>query len=151
MRAGLVLAVVVLLACPVTALAQARPTPPRDRPAMPTGTGVIRGRVVAADTGRPLRRVRVTITATELGGVPRNVSTDADGRYEVTELPAARFRVAARRSGYLPLQYGQRRPLELGKPLEMLEGQVVEHVDFALPRMGIITGRVLDDTGDPIE
>src|SRR5262245_60169626 len=126
MRTGLVLAVVVLLACPAASFAQARPATARgDRPAMPAGTGVIRGRVVAADTGRPLRRVRVTITATELGGVPRNVSTDADGRYEMTELPAARFRVAASRSGYLTLLYGQRRPLEQGKPLEMLDGQVV--------------------------
>jgi protocatechuate 3,4-dioxygenase beta subunit len=28
---------------------------------------------------------------------------------------------------------------------------VVEHVDMALPRMRIISGRVLDEAGDPIE
>jgi hypothetical protein len=134
-----------LLAAPL--LAQNVPS----RPDAQTGTALIRGRVTAADTSRPLRRVRVTVTAPELGGTPRNISTDADGRYEFRGLPAGRYRVTAARSGYLTLQYGQRRPLEQGVPLQVLDGQSVAAVDFVLPRMGVITGRVLDDLGDPIE
>src|ERR1700716_1481297 len=70
----------------------AQPPPPRDaRPKPDTGTAIIRGRIVAGDTGKPLRRARVTLTAPELAGEPRNTSTDADGRYEFTDLPAGRF------------------------------------------------------------
>jgi hypothetical protein len=32
----------------------------------------------------------------------------------------------------------------------VLDKQIVDHVDFSLPRMSVITGRVLDETGDPI-
>jgi hypothetical protein len=130
------------------------PTPqtsPRDTRPAQTGTAVIRGRVVAGDTRKPLRRARITVSAPELGGQPRTVGTDADGNYEVLDLPAARYRVEARRSGYLPLQYGQTRPLEQGKPLQLLAGQRVERVDFLLPRMSVISGRVTDEVGDPIE
>src|SRR5262249_38505767 len=61
--------------------------PPRDRPAVATGTAVIRGRIFAADTGRPLRRARITATAPELAGEQRSTSTAMDGRYELAELP----------------------------------------------------------------
>jgi hypothetical protein len=115
------------------------------------GTAIVRGRIVAADTGKPLRRAPVTMTAPELAGEPRNTSTDADGRYEFTDMPGGRFTLRVRRGGYLPLAYGQRRPHEAAKPLQLLDKQVIEHVDMALPRMGIISGRVLDEAGDPIE
>src|SRR5450631_1410103 len=96
--------------------------PPRDRgvPAQ-TGTASVRGRVVGGDTGRPLRRARVTFSAPELGGEPRGTSTNLDGRYEVKDLPAGRYTIRVTRSGYLPLQYGQQRPLEQGKPLQVLD------------------------------
>ena len=71
-------------------LAQA-PAPPRDRSAQPlSGTGRIRGRVVAADTGAPLRRAQVRLGAPDARD-NRTVSTDADGRYDLTDLPAGRM------------------------------------------------------------
>jgi len=134
--------------------AQQRPaTPPRDTSATPKkGTAIIRGRVVAADTGRPLRRARISLSSTELGPEGRrSASTNLDGVFEITELPAARYSVSVTRGGYLSLQYGQRRPGEQGRPLQVSDGEVLEKIDFALPRMATITGRVTDETGDPIE
>lgn len=136
-----------------TAAAQPpRASPPRDQsPAAQAGTAAIRGRVFAGDTNRPLRRARIAVSAPELGSDSRNTSTDADGRYEVTGLPAGRYTLRVTRSGYLSVRYGQRRPLEPGKPLQLLDKQVLENVDFSLPRMSLITGRVTDEFNDPIE
>ena len=80
----------------------------------------------------------------------RSTGTDPDGRYEFTELPAGRYSVAVNRSGYLSVAYGQRRPLEPGKPLQILDKQTVENVDFTLPRMSVIAGRITDEAGEPI-
>ena len=125
--------------------------PPRDsRPTPQTGTAKVRGRITAADTHRPLRRARVTLSGPELSGAPRTISTDSNGRYEIGELPAGRFRITVNRSGYLTLQYGQRRPLEQGAVLQVAAGQTVDDVDFALPRMSVIAGRVTDEVGEPI-
>src|SRR5262245_23335667 len=125
--------------------------PPRDpRGPTVTGTAVIRGRIFASDTGRPLRRARVQVNAPELAGEERMTSTNADGRYEIKDLPAGRYTVTVTRSGYLRLSYGQRRPYEQGKPLQVADRQSVENVDFTLPRMSLITGRVLDEANEPI-
>ncbi len=145
-----------VVAAPSLVLAQAVPpapqtNPPRDaRPGTQTGTTVIRGRIVAGDTGRPLRRAQVRITAPELGREGVAISTDADGRYEIADLPAGRYTLQVSRSGYLPLRYGQRRPLEQGKLLQLVDRQVIENVDFALPKSGLITGRITDELGDPM-
>ena len=126
--------------------------PSRDaRPPAPIGTAVIRGQVVAADTGRPLRRARIQANAPELGpGDNRTTSTGVDGKFELKDLPAGRYTVAVQRSGYLRLSYGQRRPFEQGKPIQISDRQVVENVSFALPRMSLITGRVYDEAGEAI-
>src|SRR5918993_1088330 len=86
-----------LVAWPLSAQAP----PPRDtREAAVAGAGVIRGRVFAADTKRPLRRARITLNAPELGGPPRTTNTDADGRYEIKDLPAGRYTLNVIRAGY---------------------------------------------------
>ena len=123
--------------------------PPRDARESPTGTSVIRGRVVTADGGTPIRRVQVRATSAELRE-SRMASTDAQGRYELRDLPAGRWQLAASKSGFVTLQYGQRRPLESGRPIEIAEGETMGRADFSLPRGAAITGRVMDEFGDPV-
>jgi hypothetical protein len=125
------------------------PRDPRNT-ALPAGTAVLRGRVFAADTARPLRRARVTVNAPELNGESRSTGTSTDGKWEIKDLPAGRYTIQVSRSGYLQLRYGQRRPFEAGKSLQLADKQAIENLDFTLPRMSLITGRVFDETGDPI-
>ena len=126
--------------------------PPRDRsqPQPPvTGTARIRGVVVAADDSRPLRRASVRVTAPELGE-PKSTTTDPSGRYEISNLPAGRYTVTVSRSGYVTISHGQTRPNEMGRPIEIADGQTVERINFALPRGAAITGRVVDEYGEPL-
>ena len=123
--------------------------PPRDNPQEKTGTAVLSGRVVATDTGKPLRRalVRASSQDTPQG---RSVSTDADGRWQLKSLPAGSYRVMISKGGYVDISYGQARPFEAGKVLELADGQTIEKIDVSLPRAGVITGRVLDEFGEPL-
>jgi len=127
--------------------------PPRDpnaaQNAQPAGTGIIRGRVVAADSGNPLRRAQVRIFVNELR-INQMANTDAEGRYEFSKLPVGRYSISVMRNGYVTLQFGQQRPFEPGKPLNLGDGEIAEKIDFALPRGGVITGRITDELGEPI-
>ena len=126
------------------------PPPPQGRSATPEvkGTSLIRGHVRTAD-GRPLRRVQVRVTGT---GLPeaRTVSTGLEGEYELTELAAGRFSLSFTRAGYLPVNYGQRGYGEPGAPIELAAGAAAEKIDAVMVRGGVVTGRVSDETGEPI-
>jgi len=126
-----------------------QPRDPAQQQPPATGTSRIRGRVVAADTGQAIRRAVVRISAPELREL-RTSSTDPEGRYEFRDLPAGRYNVSASKGAYVTLNYGQTRPFEQGRPLQLLDNQAVEKIDFALPRGAIITGRVVDEYGDPV-
>jgi hypothetical protein len=124
---------------------------PRDGqpPAQKAGTARLSGRVVEADSGKPLRRALVRASSPE---VPqgRTVSTDEDGRWELKTLPAGSYRVSVSKGGYVDIAYGQLRPFAQGKVIEVAEGQAVDKLDISLPRAGVITGRVTDEVGEPV-
>ena len=125
----------------------ARPLRPGETP--PKGTAVIRGQVLAAGSGAPVRRAQVRAMSAEArgGGV---TSTDAEGRYEIRDLPAGRYTITATKGGFVQASFGQRRPSEPGTPLDLSDGQRAEKVNFVLSRGGVIAGRIVDDGGEPI-
>jgi len=124
--------------------------PVRDTAQPPkTGTSVIRGRAVETASGQPLRRTTVRLMSPTLSE-PRSTSTDAEGRYEFRELPAARYTLTALKNGYVTMNYGARSWDQPGRVIDLADKQQADRVDFSLPRGGVITGRVLDEFGDPV-
>jgi len=118
-------------------------------------TARVSGRVLAADTGKPLRRATVRIappgaTLAQLQQRGRSVLTDENGRWEITKLAAGRYEVTASRGGYVQLVYGQRRPFQRGTVLDIAAGQAVDKIDLTLPRASAITGRITDEFGEPV-
>ena len=107
-----------------------------------TGTGRLRGRVLAADTGAIVRRAQVRISSADIG--TKTAFTDAQGRYEFKDLPAGRFTLSVSKSGFVTMQYGQSRPFEPGRPIELTDAQVMDKADVALPRGSAGQGHVGD-------
>jgi protocatechuate 3,4-dioxygenase beta subunit len=129
-----------------TLSAQVPQAPP---PAAPPGTARLRGHVYAADSGQPLRRAQVRIFAGEIRE-NRMATTDENGSYEFKEVRAGRYTISASKGNYVNVSYGQQRPTDAPKPLEILDNQTVERVDLTLPRGAVITGRVVDEFGEPV-
>ncbi len=121
----------------------------RDRPDMPTGTATLRGRVVGGESGGPLRRAVVRLQGQEMRE-GKMTTTDEQGRWELKDLPAGRFTLTATKAGYVTLQYGQRRPFEQGRPLDIQDNQTLNNVNFNLPRGSVIAGRINDEFGEPV-
>ena len=108
----------------------------------PPGTGVVEGRVVNAVTGAPIRRAIVTISAPH---VSLTSESDADGRFQFTALPPGHFRLAASRTGFLAQDGWTKRPFGLG---------IDSHItldDILLMPQSVVSGRVLDEEGDPVD
>jgi hypothetical protein len=131
--------------------AQVPGLPARDNVQRPTtGTARIRGRIAAAAGNTPLRRAQITLVATNNPQLRRATTTDADGRYEIVELPAGVYQMTVTKAGYVTMQYGQRRPFEPGTPISVRDGETVSSIDFALPKGAVIAVRLTDEFGEPV-
>lgn len=157
-----------ICACSVTALAAQTPVPlpPRDaRPptstAPTTGDARVFGRVLDAETGRPVRGAFVVAVPQRRAdgtvvtnvrvpeALPTATRTNADGRFALGDLAPGEYIVSARRSGYVQQQYGQASPGTPGRNVVVAAGAVAGPLDFPLVRSAVISGRVLDANGLP--
>ena len=118
-----------------------------------SGTAVIRGRVIAADTGEPIygATIRVASEETARTGFTRAERTDDRGRYEITGLAAGRYVLLAYPPGDRAMYLQTERQVS-GAPavLDLEYGRILTDVDFALPRAGAISGQVVDAYGRPL-
>ena len=115
----------------------------------PRGTASLRGQIVAADNGAPIRRAQVRVSSPD-ARESRIATTDQQGRFEIKELPAGRYTMTASKGGFVSLQYGQKRPSESGTPIELGDGQTMDKIAIALPRGSVLGGRVTDEFGEPV-
>ncbi len=144
---------VILVGLFLSATAMNAQLPKRDQPPKPReGTGVIRGRVTRADTGEPLRRaqVRVEEWSTDNPMGPAATMTDAEGRYELTQLPAGRYQLKASRGGYVEVAYGQRRPFERGRRWSSAKAPCSRTSTSRCRQAAVVTGRVVDEAGEAV-
>jgi hypothetical protein len=110
-------------------------------------TASIKGLVTTTDTGAPVRGAEVRLSSR--GSYNRLVTTGNDGSFRLSDLPAGEYRLTVSRTGFTPLVFGQRRPLEAPTTINLSEGETFT-ANLALTRGGAIHGRVIDEFGDPI-
>jgi protocatechuate 3,4-dioxygenase beta subunit len=134
-----------------------------------SGSGItITGRIVSHD-GRPLAgaqvmllpsndipvsRVDVSDFIPADGSSVRPLATtfsDDSGTYELSGVSPGRYRVGARKPGYLPMGFDGPRSSESGRVIEVDGQHGLSQVDIVLPRLGAIEGRITDETGSPVE
>jgi Carboxypeptidase regulatory-like domain len=127
--------------------------PPRDAP-HGGGTATLRGRVLAGDTGAPIRSAIVMLSSVDGNNASANASTDERGRFEFAHLNAGAVRLMARppdgRARWLTTSFGAPSPDATGRLIEIGDGETRERLDITLPLAATIEGRVLDDAGEPV-
>jgi 5-hydroxyisourate hydrolase-like protein (transthyretin family) len=121
----------------------------QERPPAPLASAIIAGKVVTADTGAPIRGAQVRLRSSRGGNDVRLVTTDDQGNFEARNLFAGDWQITASKSGFTTARYGQRRATDEGRPVSVSNGQRAV-VQIGLPRAGAITGRLLDEFGEPL-
>src|SRR4051812_32637321 len=94
----------------------------------------VRGRVTADDTGDPIPNARVTLSPSG-PGVPV-VLSDRDGRFTFTAAASTRVTVTARKTGY--------------SNSDVVGASPAAPIEIRLTRGGAVSGRVIDEFGDPL-
>ena len=133
-------ATVVVLVLTSTLVAQ-------ERAGAPPEVVSVSGRVIT-DTGAPLPRVTVTITALP-GGQTLTVTSDANGSFTFTNVFPGSRRLFASRFGFF-LKGRAPGSASSGQVLTVRAGEAVA-LTLTMSRAGAIIGRVVDEFGDPVE
>ena len=105
-------------------------------------TGTIRGRVEDAATNRPVTDFSASYSSPRGGfgmqvrmGETEKAFQSADGTFELTDVPAGKWKLTASAPGYRPAEVSG---IEIG------EGETKEGVVFSLKKGASVAGRVLD-------
>lgn len=120
-------------------------------PAAPAGQpqGKISGRVVAADTGKPIAGAAVRVLSFEVLRSGRTVLTNDDGRFEAGALPPGRYQVEVSADFFIRVQFGDVPSPAPGRPIDLVADQHFNTANFSLPRAAAVGGVLLDEFGDP--
>jgi hypothetical protein len=116
------------------------------KPELPA-TGLIAGRIVDATTGRPVAGALV-VTFAERGATA--ALTNAAGQFVLDRLPAGNYPLFASKFGYVPGRYVEAAAGAADAALTLDAAGRVTDVVIRLWKRGAITGRVVDERGDPI-
>jgi hypothetical protein len=119
------------------------------------GTGAIRGQVVGTD-GRPLPRAQVGLFLDSPRQPTRELlRSDGGGAFEFRELPPGTYRVVASKAGYEAIvsdaPSSALRILYSGHSVTLTAGEVHDRIAIPLAPLATLSGRVLDEKGDPLQ
>ena len=103
------------------------------------GTSSVEGHVLNSLTGTPVRKALVELKTSQ---VWLSSGTDSEGRFQFTALPSGIYRLSLKRPGFLDRLV--KRPIILGE-----DGHVAD-LEIRLLPLSVISGRVLDEDGDPV-
>src|SRR5262245_31455934 len=113
--------------------AQGAGAPPQGRGGLPqptrdtqqqtpvVGTGSISGTITLEGAGTPVRRARVNLVGGDLRG-GRTSTTNDNGQFSFTALPAGRFTMSVSKPGYVDIAYGAKRAGRPGTPIRLAGG-----------------------------
>ena len=131
----------------VCSLAVAAETPPQsDAPQ----SAIVSGRVLDADTGRPIPGALVTAYGSAAASVTARILTNQGGFFVVRGLHRGSLALTAVKSGFVDAAYGQQRPAGGLQMIAIDEGQRLVDLDIRIWKQGALTGALLDETGDPV-
>ena len=112
---------------------------------------LIRGYVVKQGTGEPLWGARVTLLREQGRGQALASVTDNNGRFVIGNIAAGNYRLEVTRDGYVDQEYGQISPNRPGTVLALAPGQQPDDLVVGMVPTGVITGRIFDENGQPLE
>src|SRR5258705_3864671 len=110
----------------------------------------ISGMVVRLADGARLKGATVRLENGEDHEHTIATKTAADGRYELRNVPAGRYKLMVSRNGYVHQEFGQRKPSDPGATFTLSPGQTKTDVVFKLLPSAVISGRVFDADGEPV-
>jgi hypothetical protein len=110
----------------------------------------ITGLVVKLAGSEPLKNAKIQLRGMDDRTRTISVVTDVGGRFALKGVAPGSYRLSVSKNGFVDQQYGQRKPGDPGSILTLHAGQDLKDLLFRLIPSAVISGRVIDDEGEPL-
>src|SRR3981081_3573753 len=134
--------------CLVGARAFAAPQIASPQATIPGGGYRIAGTVVGKADAHPLSRARIFVRDAGDQRKFQSVVTSDDGKFEFSELPAGKYSLEGGKRGFISAGYDQHD--QFSTAIVTGAGLDTESLVLRLAPDAVITGKILDETGDPV-
>lgn len=120
--------------------------------AQPPKQAVLEGKVISQTSGTPLKKTMLRLFPSAIGGVGRAVTTESDeeGRFSFPRVEPGIYSLTGERAGYASQFYNAHGGSGYGAPIPLKEGDEVKNIVFKLVPNALLSGKVLDEDGDPV-
>src|SRR5580693_4921949 len=109
----------------------------------------VSGTVMNSATGDGIRKAIVLLrTRDEDKGISYEAECDGNGRFQIDDVEPGKYFISGERQGFMLVSDGATGAP--GQSVKVEAGQSVKDVKVKLVPLGVITGRVLDEDGDPV-
>jgi len=139
------LATLLLLLAATGSIAQSDSTAPQ-RP--DKNTSSIEGTVVKDPGDQPLKKAIVEVIPEEEGGANYTAVSDLEGHFIISNVQPGRYRIFAERTGFIEVDKSGHRLA--GTAISIAAGQSTHDLQLRMLSAAIVTGRVVDEDGDPM-
>lgn len=127
-----------------------KPEPPSYKPEeLCTVEGIVRHAI----SGEPLRKAGVTLMRMEARGntnPPATTTTNSEGKFAMKNIEPGRYRIMAQRNGFVNSEFGMPSGNRPTASLTLEKGQTARDVEIKLTPHSVVTGRIIDEDGDPV-
>ena len=113
-------------------------------------TCTVSGTVVRSRDSSPIRNATVQLVNDSDREHQIATKTTADGRFLLKNVPAGQYKLIVDRNGYVSQELGQKKPGDPGAMFTLRPGQRIDDLIFKLGLAGVISGKVLDEYGEPV-
>jgi hypothetical protein len=110
----------------------------------------IAGMVVTLAGSAPVKSAKVQLQSMDERSHIISIATDVGGRFSLKGVAPGSYRLSVSKNNFVEQQYGQRKPGDPGSILTLRAGQDLKDLLFRLIPSAIISGRVIDDEGEPL-
>lgn len=111
--------------------------------------GALTGQVLSAKTGEPLRKVSLTLRPQGQGGSAASTTSDNSGNFRFASVVPGNYTLSGERTGYVRGTLGEDRGQ--AQLITINSGQTSGGIQLKLTPHSVISGRVYDLDGDPVQ
>ncbi len=155
MKLALLLIAPIVMAAQTGVTGSAAPQNSPAAPIPPEDLCTMEGKILNIATSEPVKRAQIQLQrldAAPATGLPSLLGTESDesGHFAMKDIEPGLYRMTVAHNGFIQQQYGARSPGHGGTPITLTRAQQLRNLEIKLTPHGVLTGRVVDDEGEPV-